>query len=294
MKRLGNTYKVAGFFNPLGICYPAEVVPVYRLHNDTSDRGKMYLQICDQSGVVEDFQEVRDTSKSIVLISDGKFNSVDQPAVYGFAFSSMEAVLIKGLPDYLEFLTDALRGPRRRLISGSPIAGVEMARKIENEKLEAVFTSMAVVHLSRAGGSAVRGWLKNAPLSKIARERGYRKLARLVGSDKAEAEVIDLVSAIFISDYVQIQGNLIRVFDDGRVEIDAGGRIYRGWPAWNFERRPLNDVSMLGALRDMGDIPELDIIRKLKLMKVISEISEQKRSTFTEIHQMRGGIMSGQ
>lgn len=293
MKRLGSTYKVVGFFNPLGICYPAQVVPVYRLHNDKSERRKLYLQMRDESGVVEDFQEVPDTSQSIVRISGGKLNSVDQPAIYGFAFSDEEVHLFKGLPDYREFLTDALRGPRRRLISSRPIAGVEMARQIENERLEAVFASMATVKLSRAGGGVARGWLKNAPLSKMARERGYRSLARLERTDRIEAERIEFISTIVVSDHIHIQGDLIRVFDDGQIEVKVGGSHYRGWPTWNAKRCPLNSISGLGAFRNRGNFSADDIISIFKTMNIISDISERMLRALIEEYEISGGIKLG-
>lgn len=247
MRRLGATYKTIGVFNPAGNNFPARVYPVYKKLGDSANKEKVYLQICDSQGIIQDFLEVnRNNNKIIRIKSDSeKFNSVDQLSIYGFAFSSKEILLVKGLSEYCDILEKIARGERRRLIVKQPLCGVEICRLIGNESFESIYTSLAAIKLAKVSFKVARGWLKTAPLSEKARARGEKSLEQLERLKKFSEEIRPPIITIAVSNHVCAQGYLVDVLDDGRVVADIGGANITGWPIWNSKKIPATEPELL-------------------------------------------------
>lgn len=264
MKRLGSTYKVVGVFNPLGSFFPARVYPVYKLLKDPSGAGELYTQIYDAQGKVEDYLKINSTNNGMILLSGSKslLGSINQDAVYGFALSEEKVFLVKGLDEYKKILRSAINGGMRRLITAKPISGIEISRIIGDDKLEAVFSSFAVLQLSRKSVDVARGWLKNAPLSESARSRGELTLKRLGLKEEGKAFSSVAVETIAVSLHIYFQGELVGLFSNGKIKIKIGEFFYSGWPSWNFGRKSLDELFK----NDIERIRLLELINKVGLI----------------------------
>lgn len=264
MRRLGATYKTIGVFNPAGNNFPARVYPVYKKLGEATKKAKVYLQICDSQGIIRDFLEVdRNNNKIIKIKNDSeKFNSVDQLSIYGFAFSSKEVFLVKGLSEYCDILEKIARGERRRLIVKQPLCGVEICRLIGNENFESIYTSLAAIKLAKVSFKVARGWLKTAPLSEKARARGEKSLEQLERIKNDSEEIRPPIIAIAVSNHICAQGYLVDVLDDGRVAVDIGGVNITGWPIWNSEKFSATEPELVNEKSEKYDV----IIRYKKII----------------------------
>lgn len=252
MRRVGSTFKVIGAFNPLGNFFPARVYPVFKVQSSHVKPDRVYMQICDAQGVVQDFQEVANVKEKVIPIepSATKFIGVDQQAIYGFSFSKQSVVFVKGLTEYCELIRRFATEERRRHVTARPLCGVEISRLIGDEVLESVYSSLAVKDLAKYGHDVARGWLKNAPLSDRARTRGERSLRRIENSIATRDENEDTIISVAISGHTYAQGHFVDLLNDGRAVVDIGKKKIAGWPMWNNERIALAhlDINLIEEL----------------------------------------------
>lgn len=236
MKVRGSAYEVVAVFNPLGRT-PSRVYPVYQLCGEGKPTGRLFQQVTNDKGQIEDFREHRKTNtERLIHTTDGSRKSfVGQLALHGFAHSANNVLLFRGLHSYKGYFAEFMTEDRFRELKDYPICAVELARFVGNEEYETKYTKIATKFLAKMSVDVAQGWLNYSPLSIPAQEAGFRALENFK-KDNQLVEFPANIRCIQLGESTFLQGDFVRNLWNGKIQVRIGRKVFKGMPVRSMRR----------------------------------------------------------